>query len=60
MGTLDFIFKTKITKNLGIDLAARNILNPEFKRVQENATETLPAVSYKRGVVFGLGINYQF
>jgi outer membrane receptor protein involved in Fe transport len=60
MGTLDFIFKTKISKNLGIDLAARNILNPEFRRVQENATETLPAVNYKRGVVFGLGMNYQF
>jgi len=60
MGTLDFILKTKLSKNLGLDFAARNILNPEFKRVQENASGDLPAVTYKRGVVFGLGLNYQF
>ena len=60
MGALDFILKTKLNKNLGLDFTARNILNPEFKRVQENASGDLPAVTYKRGAFFGLGLSYQF
>lgn len=60
MGTLDFILKTKLSKNLGLDFTARNILNPEFKRVQENMSGDLVGVSYKRGAFFGLGLNYQF
>lgn len=60
MGALDFILKTKLNKNLGLDFTAKNILNPEFKRVQENASGDLPAVTYKRGAFFGLGLNYQF
>lgn len=60
MGTLDFILKTKLNKNLGIDFAAKNILNPEFRRMQENASGHLPAVTFKRGVFLGLGLNYQF
>ena len=60
MGSLDFILKTKINKNFGIDFAARNILNPEFKRVQENASGPVDAVTYKRGAFFSLGAKYTF
>lgn len=60
MGTLDFILKTKINKNLSIDLGARNLLNPMFKRVQENASGHVDALTYKKGVVLGIGMNYQF
>jgi hypothetical protein len=60
MGTLDFILKTKLSKNLGVDLTARNILNPEFKRVQENSSGFVNSLTFKKGVVFGLGINYSF
>lgn len=60
MGTLDFVFKTRLNKSLGIDFGARNLLNPEFKRVQENANSDVLVMNYKRGITFGLGINYQF
>lgn len=60
MGTLDFILKTKLSKNLGVDLTARNILNPEFKRVQENSTGHINSLTYKKGVFLGLGVNYSF
>ena len=60
MGSLDLILKTKLTKSLGIDFGARNLLNPEFKRVQENAGGDVLVFNYKKGLTFGLGINYQF
>ncbi|CAM3255681.1 TonB-dependent receptor domain-containing protein [Empedobacter stercoris] len=60
IGSLDFILRTKLNKNIGINIAARNILNPEFKRVQENETGNVTAVSYKRGANFGLSVNYNF
>lgn len=60
MGTLDFILKTKLSKNLGVDLTARNILNPEFKRVQENSSGYVNSLTYKKGVFFGIGVNYSF
>ncbi|HLV50613.1 MAG TPA: hypothetical protein VKY44_01495, partial [Flavobacterium sp.] len=60
MGSLDLILKAKINKNFGIDFAARNILNPEFKRVQENASGPVDAVTYKRGAFFSLGAKYTF
>jgi hypothetical protein len=60
IGSLDFILRSKLNKNIGINFAARNILNPEFRRVQENATGNVTAVSYKRGANFGLSVNYNF
>lgn len=60
MGSLDFILKTKIHKNVGIDFAAHNILNPEFRRIQDNASGEVNAVTYKRGAFFSLGAKYTF
>ncbi|MBE8727208.1 TonB-dependent receptor [Flavobacterium hungaricum] len=60
MGSLDLILKTKLNKSLGIDFGARNLLNPEFKRVQENAGGDVLVFNYKKGITFGLGMNYQF
>ncbi|SFT11766.1 TonB-dependent receptor [Sphingobacterium wenxiniae] len=59
MGTLDFVLKSKLTKHIGVDLAARNILNPTFERWQENA-DPIRVLSYKRGAFFSLGVNYRF
>ncbi len=59
MGTLDFILKAKINKNFGINFSAKNILNPEFRRMQENASGAVPALTFKKGAFFGLGITYQ-
>jgi len=60
MGSLDIVLKTKLNKSLGIDFGARNLLNPEFKRVQENNSGDVLVFNYKKGITFGLGMNYQF
>jgi hypothetical protein len=60
MGSLDLVFKTKLSKNFGIDFGARNLLNPEFKRVQQNVGQDVLVFNYKKGMTFGLGMNYQF
>lgn len=60
MGTLDFILKTKLSRSLGLNLSAKNILNPEFRRMQENASGAVPALTYKKGIFFGLGLTYEF
>lgn len=60
IGSLDFILKTKIDKNLGINFVAKNLLNPAFDRVQENSNGNVLVMSYKRGAFFSLGVNYTF
>lgn len=59
MGALDFILKTKINQNFSIDFTARNILDPEFRRVQENASGHVDALTFRKGAFFGLGLTYQ-
>jgi len=58
LGGLDFILKSKLSKKVGLDLSARNILNPSFERWQEDAIP-VKVLSYKRGVNFGLSLKYQ-
>ncbi|MCL9768809.1 TonB-dependent receptor [Flavobacterium sp. HXWNR69] len=60
MGTLDFIFKSKLNKNMGLSFVAKNILNPTFNRVQENTSHDITVLSYKRGANISLGLSYQF
>ncbi|WP_418264129.1 TonB-dependent receptor domain-containing protein [Flavobacterium faecale] len=60
MGSLDLVFKTKLNKSFGINFGAKNLLNPEFKRVQENAGGDVLVFDYKKGLSFGLGMSYQF
>jgi hypothetical protein len=60
MGSLDIVLKTKMNKNLGFNLNTRNLLNPNFKRVQENASGDVPVLVYKKGVFLSLGLDYRF
>ncbi|WKL46283.1 TonB-dependent receptor [Flavobacterium pectinovorum] len=64
---LDFIANTSLTKNLKLGLIYNNILNPTFKRVQEQgkvpgkeSVGDITAVSYKAGSDFRLTLNYTF
>lgn len=57
IGTLDAVIKSRINRKLGIDLSARNILNPSFKRDQVNL-DPVTILSYKRGVFFNLSVKY--
>lgn len=58
LGTMDFVLKSKLSKRIGLDLTARNILNPEFQRWQEDATP-VKVFTYKRGANFSLSLKYQ-
>ncbi|OXB03981.1 TonB-dependent receptor [Flavobacterium pectinovorum] len=64
---LDFIANTSLTKNLKLGFIYNNILNPTFKRVQEQgkvpgkeSVGDITAVSYKAGSDFRLTLNYTF
>lgn len=60
IGTLDFVLKSNINKNLGLDFSAKNILNPKFNRVQQNQNNDITIFNYKRGVYMSLGLSYKF
>lgn len=59
MGSLDFVVKSRLGKHFGLDLVTRNLLNPQFERIQENATGHIPVVTFKRGAYVGLGVTYK-
>jgi outer membrane receptor for ferrienterochelin and colicin len=59
-GSLDFVAKLKLTKNLGINFIARNLLDPTINRVQENNSGDINVLSYKKGLNFNLSVSYQF
>lgn len=60
VGMLDLILKSKLNRRIGVDLMLKNLLDPTYLRVQENASGHVPVLSYKRGSFFTLGVNYQF
>lgn len=60
VGTLDFILKSKLNKNLGLGIAVKNILDPKIKTVQENNGGDVNVMSYTKGMNLSLGLNYQF
>lgn len=57
--TLDYVLKSSFNK-LGISLSAKNILNSDIDRVQENASGDHLIRSYKQGVKLSIGVSYQF
>lgn len=59
-GMLDFNFKMKFTKNFGIGLSAKNLLDPKIERVQQNPSRDITVQSYKLGQNFSLNLNYNF
>jgi hypothetical protein len=60
VGTLDFIAKSKINKNFGLSLIAKNLLDPTVKTVQENTSGDVTIRSYKKGLNVNLGFSYEF
>lgn len=60
VGSLDFIVKSKLNKNLGLGINAKNLLNPKIRRVQENDNGDVTLLSYTKGINLSLGLTYQF
>lgn len=59
-GSFDLILKSKLSTKLGLDFSVKNILNPTINRVQENKTADVNVLSYKKGTMLSLGLNYKF
>lgn len=63
---LDFVWTSKLSKNLEAKLSIDNILNPNFKRVMGDDSKVtiyendLTVRQYKKGTGFGLTIGYTF
>lgn len=60
VGSLDLIIRSKINKDLGLNFAAKNLLDPKVERTQENAARDVTVLSYKKGMFISLGLTYQF
>ncbi|WP_432672912.1 TonB-dependent receptor domain-containing protein [Flavobacterium sp. SM2513] len=60
VGTLDLIVRSKINKSLGLNFAAKNLLDPKIERTQENTSKDVTVLSYKKGLFLSLGLTYQF
>ncbi len=62
INTLDFVLKSKFGK-IGIDFIAKNLLNAEYVREQENRVEESAnhvIKKYKKGVSYSLSLKYKF
>jgi len=59
VNTLDLVIKTKFNR-FGIDVSAKNVLNPEIKRVQENSDADYVVRQFKRGSTFSVSLKYNF
>lgn len=59
-GSLDLILKSKLNKNFGLSLVAKNLLDPTINSIQENTTGDVTVLTYKKGINLSLSVNYQF
>jgi outer membrane receptor protein involved in Fe transport len=57
--TLDFTLSQRIGRKLTLKFSAKNLLDPEFERTYGKNSSRLYS-SYKRGMTFGLTLNYDF
>jgi outer membrane receptor protein involved in Fe transport len=63
---LDFVWSSRLSKNIDLKLAVDNILNPSFRRKLGNDSKVsitepdLTVREFKRGTGFSLNINYTF
>ena len=57
---LDATLRFKLGNGLGISATAKNLLNPNFTRVQDNNNGEVVVKDYKKGANLGLGFSYQF
>ena len=56
---LDFVLKSKLNK-FGLSFSAKNLLDQDIERFQENETQDWVVKSFKKGIKFSLGLSYTF
>ena len=59
VNTLDFIVRSSFRK-FSLNLSAKNLLNEDKVRVQENESQDFVIKRYKNGITFSIGVNYKF
>ena len=57
---LDAVMKFNLSNGVGISLSGKNLLNPSFKRVQDNTNGEVTVRDHKKGIILGMGVSYQF
>ncbi|QIG90861.1 TonB-dependent receptor [Chryseobacterium sp. POL2] len=57
--SLDFIAKLNFKNNVTVGLAAKNLINPEIRRVQENKINS-ETYNFQKGRIFSLSLGYKF
>ncbi len=60
INTLDAVAKINFGNGIGVSFSGKNLLNPNFTRVQDNANGEIAVRDYKRGMNLGMGVSYQF
>ncbi len=59
--TLDFVVRTELGKHLGLNFAAKNVLDPNLELTQKDVNGNKIVINnFKKGIVLSLGINYKF
>ena len=60
INVLDAVAKVKFANGIGFSVSGKNLLNPSFKRVQENTNGDVSVRDYKKGSNIGVGVSYEF
>ncbi|WP_190301711.1 TonB-dependent receptor [Sphingobacterium litopenaei] len=61
VSTLDFISNVAINKKWGVNVKARNIINPSFELIRDtDAGQGITLQSFRRGVDLSAGVSYKF
>lgn len=60
INVLDAVAKVKFANGIGFSVSGKNLLNPSFKRVQENTNGDVSVRDYKKGTNIGVGVSYEF
>lgn len=58
VGTLDFVLKYKLNKNLGLGFTIKNITDPKIERYQD--IQNVIVDSYRKGQNYSLSLKYEF
>ncbi len=57
---LDAVAKVRFSNGIEFSLAGKNLLNPNFTRIQDNQNGEVAVSSYRKGRNLALGVSYQF
>lgn len=60
INTLDAVARISLNSGIGLSVSAKNLLNPNFIRIQDNQNGEVQVRNYKKGRDIGLGISYRF